>query len=312
VAPGVPPDDAPVLAKLLTELQQVQRELIEQAFLRRADSVERVGDAVRRLGEVGSPAGVVERAAEELGRSSDFDRVLISSVQDGSLRPVSVWSSGEAEEELAGLEGRDMPLGYPLIEAEVAGRGEPVLVTVADSGPRALPVLSETLGWDAYAVAAIEVEGKAVGLLHADRIEDDPPLDDVDLEVAARFADGLGQAFERAILRDVLQRQRRQLQLAARWIGAQTLRLANDEAPRGAPDPREKDVDLGDVLTPRELDVLRLIARGLSNRAIAAKLTLGEGTVKYHVKNILRKMQARSRAEAVSRYMRLSSGTDGA
>lgn len=50
---------------------------------------------------------------------------------------------------------------------------------------------------------------------------------------------------------------------------------------------------------------MRLIARGQSNPDIARALVLGEGTVKYHVKNILRKLQARSRTEAVSRYMRL-------
>jgi two-component system nitrate/nitrite response regulator NarP len=65
------------------------------------------------------------------------------------------------------------------------------------------------------------------------------------------------------------------------------------------------DRRLADALTPREREILGLVARGLSNRAIASRLTLGEGTVKYHVKNILRKLQARSRTQAVSRYMRL-------
>ena len=42
-----------------------------------------------------------------------------------------------------------------------------------------------------------------------------------------------------------------------------------------------------DVLTPREIDVLRLIAKGNSNKEIAGKLSLTEETVKGHVKNIL-------------------------
>jgi hypothetical protein len=138
-----------MLAKLLTELHQVQRELIEQALLRRADGLERVDEAIRRLGEVGSAGGVIERAAEELGKSSDFDRVLISSVRDETLRPVAVWSPDEHAGELDGLTSLEPPLGYPLIEAEVAERAGAAIVQVAESGPRALPALRVALGWDA-------------------------------------------------------------------------------------------------------------------------------------------------------------------
>lgn len=56
-------------------------------------------------------------------------------------------------------------------------------------------------------------------------------------------------------------------------------------------------------LTPRELEVLRLLAQGMTNRQIAVKLELSPATVKTYVSNILTKMSAASRAEAVASAM---------
>ena len=55
-----------------------------------------------------------------------------------------------------------------------------------------------------------------------------------------------------------------------------------------------------DSLTPREIDVLRLIAGGNANKEIAARLSLTEETVKGHVKNILAKLGANDRTHAVT------------
>ena len=55
-----------------------------------------------------------------------------------------------------------------------------------------------------------------------------------------------------------------------------------------------------DILTPREIDVLRLIAEGNANKEIAGKLSVTEETVKGHVKNILAKLGVNDRTHAVS------------
>lgn len=53
-----------------------------------------------------------------------------------------------------------------------------------------------------------------------------------------------------------------------------------------------------DSLTPREQDILALIAEGLSNKMIGRKLDISDGTVKVHVKHLLKKLNLRSRVEA--------------
>jgi DNA-binding NarL/FixJ family response regulator len=58
-------------------------------------------------------------------------------------------------------------------------------------------------------------------------------------------------------------------------------------------------------LTPRELEVLLLLAEGLPNKGVASRLSVSEHTVKFHVNSIMGKLNAQSRTEAVTRATRL-------
>jgi len=76
-----------------------------------------------------------------------------------------------------------------------------------------------------------------------------------------------------------------------------TRRVIDRMAQQPAPDLAERA--RLDTLTPRERDVLELIARGLSNREIAAALVVEESTIRTHVKRILMKLNLRDRVQAV-------------
>lgn len=292
--------------RVLVELLALEREIVEADYVRRSDARERVADAIRRLGEIGSPRGILDRAADELGTSSAFDRVVVGEVFGDSLQVRAIWSEDDVAGAAAALEElRDSPirLEYPLVEDEVARgqRTEVVQARVARS--RGARRLTDVLGWGSYVVAALVVQGQTVGLVHGDATASGRRLDALDVEVASRYAEGLAGVFERAVLREMLRRHHHELRSAVEWMSTRLGQLTTDAGELsplvGAPDP-----GLADALTARELEVLRLLARGQTNLEIAHALVVREGTIKYHVKNILRKLGATSRADAVSRYAR--------
>jgi ATP/maltotriose-dependent transcriptional regulator MalT len=76
-------------------------------------------------------------------------------------------------------------------------------------------------------------------------------------------------------------------------------------AARGSGLREDADGQLVEALTPRELDVLRLMAQGASNAEIAASLTVSLGTAKWHVGHVLAKLGATSRTQALVRAQRV-------
>jgi LuxR family maltose regulon positive regulatory protein len=71
------------------------------------------------------------------------------------------------------------------------------------------------------------------------------------------------------------------------------------------PQAQNSSSSFEDPLTSRELEVLNHMAEGLSNRQIAQKLVLTEGTIKFHVHNILEKLQVESRTQAILKVKKL-------
>jgi DNA-binding CsgD family transcriptional regulator len=190
-------------------------------------------------------------------------------------------------------------------------------VTDIDHSQPARYAFLDTLRWRAYIATPILVDGIAVGFLHGDRAADRRPLAQLDADALEHFAAWFAVVFERAVLRRRLRDQRREIRRVSSWAEARSGELSDraidlssnvsEEQDRraGAPELHTEDGVITH-LTAREIDVLRLMAEGKTNGDIARVLFVSEGTVKFHVKNILRKMQASNRADASARYLRLT------
>ncbi len=277
-------------------------------------------DVLARLSDLGPPSEVRSRSPAVAADALRLERVLLSGVRDGTLHADALHlSGGGAAQALEALRGSPAALEYPLLEGEIMRRRRAQVVkpAAADaSGPHAF---ADVLGWNDYVTAPIVVESRVVGFFRGDRDRVGAPVDRSDADALASFAALFGIVYERSVLRQRLRMQLREMRSMASWADARAGELGDrpiglDEDGDGDGDDDDSSVrisrvaphGLRDLLTRRELEVMQLMVRGDTNGGIARNLVLSEGTVKFHVKNILRKLHATNRADATSRYLRLA------
>ncbi len=304
---------------------EVARDRLRLRFQARFDGLDRARSAVDDLRALTSPATMLARAPEALCGASTFRRALLSLLGDGQMLTQFAFFIGDragADAVLERLRAHPLRLEHPLIETEMLRRRRATIVTDAPVHARVDPHLLEVMGWRAYAAAPLVVGTNVIGVLHADRGRDQD-LDVLDRDVLWEFTSALGHAYESASLRRALRHEREEMRSFLDWLGARSgeltdapIRLAtvartpraSSSAPTAPALPSQRRDDrtvFEGLLTRRELDVLRLLADGCSNRAIAEALVISDGTVKFHVNRILRKLRVANRAQAVSRYLRL-------
>jgi DNA-binding NarL/FixJ family response regulator len=148
----------------------------------------------------------------------------------------------------------------------------------------------------------------ATRALCADRRSDDPApgpkvlilttFDDDDAVYGALSAGASGYLLKHAVPHDLLAAIRR-VAAGDAWLDPAVAGSVIAALARG-PRPGEPVPDILSRLTPREREVLVLIAEGLSNAEIADRLVVGEGTVKTHVSRVLMKTASRDRSQAVA------------
>lgn len=275
-------------------------------------------EVLARLADLGPPSEILERAPAEAAAALALDRVLLSRIEEGMLVPESLHAGNGAAETLAALGEQTVKIDYPLVEGEVLRRRRPQVVRRQEEDPPGRQAWAEAMGWREYVVAPVTLDGRVIGFLHGDRAATGAALTDDDAAALGTFALCFALVFERAILRRRLRIQRQEMRQVASWADARTSELSDraisltlddeDEAADAVRATAASDAALRDLLTRRELDVLKLMVRGETNASIARELVVSEGTIKFHVKNILRKLHAANRAEATSRYLRLTLG----
>ena len=291
---------------------------VRRRYEARSAALARVHAATVRLAAIDEPEELLAQAPAELARSSAFERVVLSLVRGGAtLHTETVHLAGDrqrAAETLARLALEPVRLAPPLLEAEALRRRRATAVSQAQLGDRAHRPLAAAMGWTSYVVAAVFVRGEPVAMLHADR-GPGGEVDALDRDVLWEFAEGLAEAYERAGLVRALASERARLARALDWLGVQSAELAEgslEALERGPAVPgvparvRDDRAVFDGVLTRRELEVLRLLARGRSNRAIANELVLSEGTARFHTASVLRKLGVANRAQAAARYLAMT------
>ena len=272
---------------------------------RRLDSLAGVRAALGRLREAHSVAELLNRAKEELCHCCGFDHAVLFRVDGSELVVESAYFRDDPDwaREFVELGKQVRPeLNELLIETEMIEYHRPVLVSDPQNDPRSFKPLVQACMTRSYVAAPIMPDGRVIGMLHADRFTSGEDVDEIDRDTIWTFAEGFGYAVERMLLVErlalieELRTSELELTPASRRLGGWQRRAAVS-GPHG----------LDRVLTRRELQVIELMATGASNAEIADRLVITVGTVKSHVKHILRKLRAANRAEAVSRYFRLLS-----
>lgn len=306
-------DDKPHAGAVLDMLRRLT--VFDDALVRAVKAPRILGDVLGRLESAPSTLADLVKLGPQLLREFGFDRAILSRVVDGVWISQSVYVVDDPKwaDEINRI-GQESPqlLASGLHETEIVRRREAMIVTGVQHDSRVHRPIADASRSQSYAAAPIVSGNRVVGFLHGDCYIQGRDPTPADCEALAAYAKGLQLALSRAHAAEQL-----------RDVGSTLSRLGNScrdagetarefDLERVVTDTEKSDFSLagrvtkralGSVraaLTGREVQILELMAEGRSNGAIATKLVISEGTVKQHVKHILRKLGAGNRVEAVS------------
>lgn len=312
------------LSETLHAVHQVRfsiHDLLGHERLRRMDQLDRELTQLRRITDQDE---LLEKVCESAAAGGGFEGVMLSRVENDTWRPWRAHSVHIGPDERSFNDWiRKVPriqLSHMLLESEVVRRREPAMVADASRDSRVYQPLAQAAAQTSYVVAPLIAGERVIGLLHADNRGHD--VVELDRDILWFYAIGFAQIFERAVLLGRLRDQRAEVMRVMQTVEKVLDDLADSEIDLATreeatalavsrpvrPIVTERPQVLEGLLTSRELEVLALMATGATNERIAQRLVIAVGTVKSHVKQILRKLRVENRAEAISQYLRLTIG----
>lgn len=311
------------LVDLIHAVKLLDEQLLLDSLAHSDRALQNVRTALAQLGEATSSTALLDSAAAT-ACGLGFDRSIISRVADSLWIPERVHVENDAAwaDEILAL-GRSNPqtLDGGIVETEMVRRRTSLLVDQVQERPGVNKAIADASMSRSYCAAPIVVHGVVAGFVHADSYYQQRNVDSLDRQILTLFAQGLGQALTRTMVLDEMDVIRADVdQLSRRLADARQGNTGptfwghdgsgperiSAVAPRrpGSVDHFLRSAPVDPSLTRREVEVLRLMAAGDTNARIASRLVISEGTVKSHVKHVLRKLGAANRAEAVSHWLR--------
>lgn len=303
-------DDQPHAVAVLDLLRRLT---VADAALRSKTSTRRLGEVLERLESAPATVAEIVSLGPQLTRFLGFDRAILSRIDDGVWTSEAVYVADDQRwaDEINRV-GQEQPqqLIPGLRETEIVRRRSAMIVTDVQRDSRVHRPIADASRSNSYVAAPIMSGNRVIGLLHGDCYLQGREPSAEDCEVFEAYAKGLQLALSRARAAEKLNAVGDELRSIANdchdvaaagdFTLGQLRRARSSEFPLAARVTKHALRSVRDLLTAREVQILELMAEGLSNVKIADRLVISEGTVKQHVKHVLRKLGAANRVQAVS------------
>ncbi|WZU35767.1 HTH-type transcriptional regulator MalT (plasmid) [Rhodococcus ruber] len=302
--------------RLLVDIEHLEEQFAKTEAIRHAAELGEIHDAAAQLRQL-PPHDIIESAPKIICTRLPFARSLISAVSGSRWQPRRLYLRPELDGSHLDfsdyIDSAELSLAEAPLETELVRRRVPALVAAPAEDQRThkeMVIASQT---SAYVAAPVMSGGKVIGLLHADRPGSTDALDPSDRDLLDTFATLLAIIYEQSVLKHRLQLQRARIEksfdatqiMLDRISQADAILSRPADAPANSAVGRSDDhhgVELNSILTSRESEILSYLATGATNSQIAQALVISEGTVKSHVKAILKKLHAPTRAAAAALY----------
>ena len=308
--PSAAVDRAQQLCDLILKLQQLAMDWYLHDTAMRGQRLADCAAGLSRLRTLPGSTALVDNVCEELVLRCGFHRAVLSKVESRSWKPLILHhrAGKETQPWFAEWINQRVPLTKTAPEAEMLSRRRPSLVYDTDDAPVYRPLIVKAGQSRSYALAPLVVGEDVVGFRHTDHHPLTRRVDEADRDVLWAFADGFSHIYERALLMERLRAQRDSVRELFFGAVERVEGLCESGAAAAHRVGEDSAGDRGPAveLTDREAEVFELMVTGATNQAIADRLVITEGTVKSHVKHILRKYGAVNRAQAIAWALRES------